>query len=158
MKDTNLFELFTEAFASVEKPSRMLDECLVLCPPVEDFGYESTPVNAVPFLWMGVDGVHCVILKLDGQVRDDSPILDVSPMDADDLCVLAPSLKEFLAVGCGVSTADIAKCFDEERMGRSVLVNFLSPRFQRRRLMGTARIQALTEKLGHLAVRKTRPA
>jgi hypothetical protein len=56
------------------------DDRLVF-PPHSDYGYESTPRNALTFGDMGVDGVHYAILKIDGAVTDESPVIHVGPMD-----------------------------------------------------------------------------
>src|SRR5438105_551065 len=130
------FQTFIDAFAAVDQRSRLLAGDDVLCPPSEDFGYQSTPKNAVTFASMGVDGVHYAILKLDGQVRDDSPVVHVSPMDSNDLTVMAESFLSFLTIGCGVSAREMQSVFDAERSGEHRLVEFLSQHFDRYRLLG----------------------
>jgi hypothetical protein len=109
----------------------------------------------VTFAAMGVDGVHYAILKIDGQVRDDSPVVHVSPMDSDDITVMAESFLSFLAVGCGVSPREMQAVFEAERSGGSQLVPFLSEHFDCYRLLGEERTHPLTARYGHLVERKS---
>ena len=153
--ETTYFQTFIEAFAAVEQRSRLLDDDYVLCPPSSDFGYHCTPLNAVTFAQMGVDGVHYALLKIEGQVHDNSPVIRVSPMDFDDdIIVLAESFLSFLAVGCDVSEAKMQQVFDVERTGTPQLVDFLSKHFQRKNIRDDERIHLLTSKLGSLIERK----
>ena len=151
---TTHFQTFIDAFAAVEQRSRLLAGDDVLWPPSEDFGYQSTPKNAVTFASMGVDGIHYAILKIDGQVRDDSPIVHVSPMDSDDITVMAESFLSFLADGCGVSAREMQEIFDAERSGGHQLVGFLSEHFDRYRLPDDEQTHKLTARYGHLVERK----
>ncbi len=151
---TSHFQTFIDAFAAVEQRSRLLAGDDVLCPPSEDFGYQSTPKNAVTFASMGVDGVHYAILKIDGQVRDDSPVVHVSPMDSDDVTVMAESFLSFLAEGCGLSAREMQEVFDAERSGEHQLVAFLSGHFDRYRLPDDEQTHQLTSRYGHLVQRK----
>src|SRR5438093_307787 len=96
------FETFVDAFSSLEAHSRLLDGDCVIIPPSADSGYKSTPKNALTFASMGVDGVHYAVVTRGGSVRDDSPVVQVSPMDSDDVVRLADSFLEYLADGCGV--------------------------------------------------------
>lgn len=148
------FQTFIDAFTAVDRRFRLLDGDDVLCPPSEDYGYLSTPKNAVTFAAMGVDGVHFAILKRDGQVRDDSPVVHVSPMDSDDLIVVADSLLLFLAIGCNVPTEKMQEVLEEELTGRRQLVAFLSAHFDRHRLLRQERLLSLTARYGHLIERK----
>lgn len=152
---TTYFQTFLNAFASVEMRSRLLDGDQILCPPSEDFGYQSTPVNAVTFASMGVDGVHYAILKIDDQVRDDSPVVQVSPMDSDDITILAGSFLSFLADGCGISKKEMQTLLDDECAGRPQLVSFLEKNFDSYRLLGVQRTHRLASLHGHSVVRKT---
>jgi hypothetical protein len=152
------FQTFIDGFAAVEQKSRRLGGDDVLCPPTNDYGYQSTPKNAVTFASMGVDGVHYAILKIDGQVRDDSPVVQVSPMDSEDVTVLAESLLSFLAVGCGVSARKMQAVFDAERSGKSQLLPFLFEFFDPYRLLGEDRTNSLTARYGHLVQRKSQSA
>lgn len=152
---TTHFQTFMDAFAAVELRSRLLADDDVLCPPSEDYGYHCTPRNAVTFSAMGVDGVHTAILKVDGQVRDDSPVVLVSPMDTNDVTVVAESLVSFLAVGCAVSTQTMQAVFDAERSGGRQLVPFLSEHFDWHRLLGEERTRPLKAQYGHLVDRRS---
>ena len=151
---TTYFQTFIDAFDAVAQKSRRLGGDDILCPPSEDFGYQSTPKNALTFSSMGVDGVHYAILRFKGQVRDDSPVIHVSPMDSDDVIVLAESFLKYLADGCGVSTRKMQEVFDAERSGKHRLVAFLSRHFDRSRLLKESRTHRLTARYGHLIERK----
>ena len=148
------FETFIDAFAALTEPSRVLDGDTILCPASEDYGYQSTPKNALTFASMGVDGVHYAILKRDGAVRDDSPIAQVSPMDSDDVTVVAESLLRYLADGCGVSDQEMEALFDAERAGKPQLVSFLGEHFHGTHLLEEERTHKLNARYGHLVERK----
>ena len=142
------------AFLALPKRLRLLDDDLVLCPPSEDFGYQSTPKNALTFADMGVDGVHYSILKRDGKIRDDSPVIQVSPMDSEDITVLAESFLHYLSDGCGVTMQEMEAIFEAERTSHSRLVPFLSQNFKCRRLLKEERAKELTLRFGNLIERK----
>ena len=124
-----------------------------MCPPSEDFGYQSTPKNAITFANMGVDGVHYAILKLEGAIRDDSPVIQVSPMDSDDITVLGESLLGYLADGCGVSNEEMKMIFEADRAGEPQLVSFLTRHFRRNQLLEEKRTDKLNARYGHLVQR-----
>ena len=147
---TAYFKTFISAFAALPKQLRKLDGSLVICPPSADFGYSCTPKNALTFCSMGVDGVHYAILKIDGQVADDSPVVMVSPMDSDDVLVLAESLLEYLADGSEVSASEMHEIFVAEKLGERRLVEFLSKNFKVSRLLDDERLQSLTAEYRHL--------
>jgi hypothetical protein len=148
------FDIFMKAFAVLDERSRVLDGDCVLCPPSEDFGYQSTPKNALTFASLGCDGVHYAILKRDGLVRDDSPVVQVSPMDSDDITVLACSFLRYLADGCRVSEEQMEAVFEAERAGSTELVDFVSQRFDASRLLAEERVVDLNARFGHLVERK----
>ena len=148
------FDTSITAFAALDKRSRALDGDYILCPPSENYGYQSTPRNGLTFALMGVDGVHFAILKIDGTVRDDSPVVEISPMDSDDVFVLAESFLSFLSEACNVSAEEMQKVFEAERAGQCVLVTFLSDHFDRTRLVTEQRTRDLTAKYGPLIQRK----
>ena len=62
-------------------PEAVLGGDRLIDPPADDYGYHNTLANSLTFLAMGVDGVHTAILKIDGSVREDSPVMRVAPMD-----------------------------------------------------------------------------
>src|SRR5262249_59563338 len=95
------FDIFLKAAAAAD--GFLLDGDSVVVPPDPDYGYNSTPRNALTFAVVGCDGVHYAILTFDGKARHDSPVVQVSPMDPKDVLVLAPSFLKYLADGCGVS-------------------------------------------------------
>jgi hypothetical protein len=148
------FDAFMDAFAAMDAHSRLLGGDEVLCPPRSDVDYQSTPRNALTFGWMGVDGVHYAILKLDGAVRDDSPVVQVSPMDSEDVTVLAGSFLEYLADGSQVSTDEMLGVIEAERSGKQALVPFLRDRFDVLRLLDEHRGDLLNSRFGHLVERK----
>jgi hypothetical protein len=139
------FETFIDAFAGLAEPLRILDGDNVHCPPSEDYGYQSTPKNALTFASMGVDGVHYAILKRAGTVRNDSPVIQVSPMDSDDVIVLA---------GCRVSAQEMEAILESERAGKPQLVAFLSEHFKGTQLLEEERTNELTSRYGELVERK----
>ena len=142
------------AFARLDKRLRLLSGDYVLCPPSDDYGYQSTPRNALTFAEMAVDGVHYAILTIDGVVRDDSPVVQVSPMDSNDVIVLAGSFLLYLADGCQVSTRKMQEVIDAERASECRLVQFLAERFDGSRLFVEERTRKLTGRYGHLIERK----
>jgi len=152
------FDIFIKAFAALDDRSRVLDGDRILCPPSEDFGYQSTPKNALTFASMGCDGVHYAILKRDGLARDDSPVVQFSPMDSNDITVLASSFLRYLADGCGVSEEQMEAVFEAERAGRAELVDFLSARFDGVTLLAEERTVDLNARFGHMVERKTENA
>jgi hypothetical protein len=143
-----------DAFAVMDPCSRLLGGYEILCPPKSEIDYQSAPRNALTFGWMGVDGVHHAILKVGGIVRDDSPIVQVSPMDSDDVIVLADSFLNYLADGSQVSTDEMLGVIDVERIGKQALVPFLRDRFDVIRLLDEHRIEILNSRFGHLIERK----
>jgi hypothetical protein len=148
------FDLFIRAFAVLDECSRVLDGDYILCPPSEDYGYQSTPKNALTFASMGVDGVHYAILMRDGVARNDSPVVQVSPMDSDDITVLAVSFIHHLASGCRASEEQMEAIFEAERTGKPELVDFLSERFDVSTLLAEERTDDLNARFGHLVERK----
>jgi hypothetical protein len=136
------------------EPLRILDGDNVHCPPSEDYGYQSTPKNALTFASMGVDGVHYAILKRAGTVRNDSPVIQVSPMDSDDVIVLAESFLRYLADGCRVSAQEMEAILESERAGKPQLVAFLSEHFKGTQLLEEERTNELTSRYGELVERK----
>jgi hypothetical protein len=99
-------------------------------PPDPDYGYQATPKNAITFGVMGCDGVHYVVLTIGGAVTDESPVVQVCPMDFSDLYqVLAESFLHFLATNCAVSLNQMELVFAKERAGEQVLIAFLKENF-----------------------------
>src|SRR5688500_11459205 len=128
------FDIFTAALAKAAGSDGVLGDEQAICPPDPAFGYHCTPTNALTFASMGCDGVHYAILTIDSEVRDQSPVLQVSPMDRDCYHILAPTFLEYLSTGCGVSTSEMADVLAREERGEVVLVAFLRERFFQRRL------------------------
>ena len=148
------FETFISAFAALDERSRLLAGDWVLCPPRDDYGYQSTPKNSITFASMGCDGVHYSILKRDGLLREDSPVVQVNPMDSNDVIVIAQSFLHFLADGCAVSTDEMEAVFQDVITGKILLVDFLSKHFDCLRLLDEERTANLGATFGHLIERK----
>ncbi|WP_145177990.1 hypothetical protein [Gimesia aquarii] len=91
-------------------------------------------MNAVVFACMGCDGVHYAILKIDGEIRDHSPVIQIGPMDFDEpYSLLAPTFIEYLAIGCGALTEKIEDVLKREREGEIVLIDYLRSQFDQSR-------------------------
>ena len=144
------FETFTAALARCKDRRRLFGGDEAVFPPSENFGYDCTPRNAVTFAQMGVDGVHYAVLKLAGVVRDQSPVIQVSPMDDPPVAVLAESFLAYLAEGCGLTCSDMEAVLNNERQGKGGLLETISARFDGQRLMIAQRIRHLSEKYGNL--------
>jgi hypothetical protein len=142
------FDTYLRALEKVDDPQGVLGKEWVILPPNPDYGYESTPKNALTFGCMGVDGVHYALLTKNGVVCDDSPVLQVCPMDFSDLYqVKADSFLSFLADACGVSIQKMEAVFVSERAGNSTLAEFLKSHFDMSRLWGEQRTQRLQQYL-----------
>lgn len=130
------FESFLKALNNTPSTEGILgDECLEY-PPNEQVDYWATPQNAVVFGWMGVDGVHYAILKIDGQILDESPVIQIGPMDFDEpYSLLAPTFMDYLAIGCGVDRDSIQQLFADEDMGQSSLLEFMRSNFKQSRFL-----------------------
>ena len=128
------FDIFTAALGTVADTDGVLGDEQAICPPDPAYGYHCTPTNALTFGSMGCDGVHYAVLTIDGEVRDQSPVLQVSPMEGDWYHILAPTFLEYLAAGCGVTASAMADVLAREERGEVVLVAFLRERFSQRRL------------------------
>lgn len=145
------FETYLRALDACPDRDGVLGDEVVVHPPSPDFGYDGTPRNAVTFACMGVDGVHYAVLALDGVVSDESPVIQVCPVDFDDpYQVLGESFLGFLADGCGVSREAMAAVFTAEQAGTPSLVAYLRERFQMPRLSDDARYLALRVHLRHV--------
>ncbi len=141
------FERFLTAARSWHDPHDVLDGDYLVDPPKDDFGYFNTPANSLTFLAMGVDGVHTAMLKLDGQVRDDSPVVYVSPMDSDaQWTILAPTFVDFLADGCAVSRQEIVDLLATVASDPTTTIKFLQSNFDGERLFDDARVERLNRR------------
>ncbi len=150
------FETYVNALDACPDPQGVLGKEWVIHPPNPDHGYESTPLNALTFGAMGVDGVHYAILKIDRAVQDYSPVIQVCPMDFSDLYqVLGESFLSFLAAGCGVPKCEMESVFAAEQKGDQTLVTFLKQRFQMSRIWDDNRYQSqqLRDCLEHIESR-----
>ncbi|KAA1257352.1 hypothetical protein LF1_52010 [Rubripirellula obstinata] len=133
MTDFDAFIAAVESLDGDERFTVMGDECPVI-PPDDDFGYEATPKSAMVFGMMGVDGVHYAILKRNGEIRDDSPVIHVSPTDSDSpLSLLAHTFLDYLATACDVDSLKMRSILDRERTFGNALVPFMRDRFSHSR-------------------------
>jgi hypothetical protein len=128
------FNTFLTALNNAASLDGVLGDEAVEFPPRENVDYWATPVNAVVFGWMGVDGVHYAILKIEGEVRDTSPVIQIGPMDFDEpYSLLAPTFTDYLAVGCGTTPGEIESLVADEKAGRSSLLDFTRSNFKQSR-------------------------
>src|ERR1700722_735722 len=124
------FDTFLTAPGKTSNLERVLGADEVVYPPEEESGYPETPLNAVVFGWLGVDGVHYAILTIDGESRDESPVIQISPTSFDSpYMLLAPTFTDYLAKGCAVSRKEIKDLLAAEQAGRSSLEEFLRSHF-----------------------------
>ena len=131
------FETFLAAVGRLSPSERqtVLGDENIIYPPDEQLAYDSTPRDAVAFGSMGVDGVHYLILKLDGEIRDDSPVVHFSPMDfGSPYTLLGHTFAEYLATVCGVNVDHIRELMERERASEAVLADFLRANFDHGRL------------------------
>lgn len=143
-----LFDIFVRAVAQSADRRGILGDDEVVFPPESDFGYESTPRNALTFGAMGVDGVHFAILKIDGEITDASPVIHVSPMDfSEPYAVLGESFLDYLAAGCGVAHSEMEAVFAAETTCGAKLVPFLKAHFDHSRLYNETRLRSLEWRL-----------
>ena len=131
------FDTFVSAVDACLDKRGILGEEQLVFPPRADYGYEATPRNSVTFGAMGVDGVHYTILKIDGEICDDSPVVQVGPMDfSNPYSLLGESLLDYFARACGVSMSEMETLFQQERSGQTVLAEFMKNNFDQSRLFG----------------------
>lgn len=73
---------------------------LILIRPLENYGYQSTPINSSAFAHTGGDGVHFSLVHLDGMVLEASPVVMTVPMQFDQSnLIVGSNLFEFLCLG-----------------------------------------------------------
>lgn len=148
--DATYFHTFVRAVENTPVNDRrgVLGDDQLVFPPRPDYGYEATPRNALTFGTMGVDGVHYAILKIDGEVTDESPVIHVGPMDfSEPYVALGDSFIAYLAAACGVSIREMDSVFLEERSGGQKLVPFLKEHFVHSRLYDEKRLRKLEQYL-----------
>ncbi|HEY2527733.1 MAG TPA: hypothetical protein VGJ20_07235 [Xanthobacteraceae bacterium] len=125
-----LFDTFVRAVARAADRRGVLGDDEIVFPPEPDFGYGSTPRNALTFAMMGCDGVHYAILKIEGAVTDESPVIHVSPMDfSEPYAVLGETFLDYLAAACDVTHSEMKAVFTAERTCGEELVPFLKAHF-----------------------------
>jgi hypothetical protein len=140
------FTAFLEATRALSPKDRVLGDEVLVRPPALDFGYDSTPSNAVTFARMGVDGVHYALLSEDGDLSNQSPVVQVSPMDFDQpVLVLANSFLEYLAIGCDLPEQEVEVLLSGNENEGQQLIELLAQRFDQSRLYeDEQRLEALT--------------
>ena len=139
-----LFDIFVRAVAQAADQRGVLGDDEIVFPPEPDFGYESTPRNALTFGAMGVDGVHYAILKIEGAVTDESPVIHVSPMDfSEPYAVLGETFLAYLSAACDVTHSEMEGVFAAERTCGEKLVPFLKAHFDHSRLYSETRLRSL---------------
>jgi hypothetical protein len=154
--DATYFDTFLRAVENTPERERLgvLGDDYLVFPPQPDFGYEATPRNAPTFASMGVDGVHYAILKIDGEVSDESPVIHIGPMDfSEPYVVLGDCFLGYLSAACGVSVREMEAVFEEERAGRHALVPFLREHFVHSRLYDEERLRELERYLDRVEPR-----
>jgi hypothetical protein len=153
MAETHFAE-FVRALGDCRDTRGVLGKEGVVYPPLDDTGYEATPRNAVTFGRMGCDGVHYAVLRSNGKVADDSPVIQIGPMDfSEPYSVLADSFLEYLAIGCGITSAEMDLVFDSQRDGSGSLTDFLKGHFDQSRLWNCKRDRAIDRYLDKLDIR-----
>ena len=142
--DTTYFETFLRTVESCPDKREILGDEELILPPSPDYGYDSTPRNALTFAAMGVDGVHYAILKINGAIGDDSPVVHVGPMDfSEPYLVVGDSFINYLATACGITAREMEAVFQAERAGQGRLVPFLKQHFVPARLYDETRLRKL---------------
>lgn len=128
------FDIFVRALGNAANVDGVLGDEFVEYPPNDEVDYWATPENAVVFGWMGCDGVHYAILKIDGQIRDESPVIQIGPMDFDEpYSLLALTFTDYLAIGCGATRKEIQDLLEDEVAARSSLLEFMREHFMQSR-------------------------
>ena len=128
------FDAFLTALEKTTDREGVLGDESIEYPPSETVDYWATPQNAVVFGWMGVDGVHYAILKIDGKIRDESPVIQVGPMDFDEpYSLLAPAFADYLAIGCATTRGTIEDLIAAEQRGQASLLEYLRSHFKQSR-------------------------
>jgi len=149
------FDIYVRAIEQAADREGVLGKDEVVFPPEPDFGYQSTPLNALTFAAMGVDGVHYAILKIDGKITDKSPVIHVSPMDfSEPYAVLGESFLAYLAAACGVDQSEMEAVLEAERTRGGSLVPFLQAHFDHSRLYNERRLKSLD---GYLTLIEPKP-
>jgi hypothetical protein len=121
------FDVFLDAVKKSPDADDIFGFNPLVVPPAECWvEYWCEPLNVLTFAHMGVDGVHFALVKIDGRVRDDSPVIQISPMDfSEPYTVLAATFLDYLADICGVERSEMEKVIEEQRAGTDVLVSFI---------------------------------
>ena len=82
-------------------PSYIFDPVgLILVRPLENMGYESTPINSLTFAQTGGDGVHFSLVSSQGEISDSSPVVMTVPMNFGiENLIVGENLIEFFCLG-----------------------------------------------------------
>ena len=145
------FDVFVSAVMDCPDRAGILGEGAVVYPPRPDFGYELTPKNALTFGEKGENGIHYAILRINGVIREDSPVIHVSPMDLDKPhVVLGTSFLSFVAVACDASLNKMDQVFTAAQDLKSTLLHFMKTNFDLRRLYHVDRLPPIQHLLSFI--------
>lgn len=91
----------------------------IMLRPTENFYYDITPYDAIPFANTGGDGIHFCFLTEFGQVKDlnEAPIVCVSPTNDPPIRLVANNIQDFLRLVISVPHAECLEnwwTFDSE--------------------------------------------
>jgi hypothetical protein len=88
---------------------------LLYRPPLLNLPISATPTNSRAFASAGLDGSHFNFLLLDGEVREDAPVVMTCPRGAPDNVVVGEDLLDFLCLGVGTGYAAVQELCDEPK-------------------------------------------
>ena len=148
--DGTFFEAFFLAARLYSKDGMILGGYVYLVDPPKHEQEYQTPVNSLTFSDMGVDGVRYALIKLDGRVTNDSPVVQVDPMSSEPITVVGATFLDYLADGCNVSRDDMESLFETTRKDRRQLIEYLDSSFDFRGLLHEDRTRPLNEQYLHL--------
>ncbi len=118
-----------------EQRQEVLGDENLIYPPTENLCYDLMPKDALAFGAMGVDGVHYLILKINGKICNESPVIYFSPMDfAAPYALLGHTFLAYLATACGVTEIKMREVLDDEKKTGDVLAKFLRMNFSHSRI------------------------
>jgi len=149
------FEVFMSAARAANVDGTVYGRDDLVDPPNPDYGYWATPVNSVTFASLGVDGVHTAIITEGGKITDDSPVAYVTPMDDPPVVILAATIMDFLADGCGIDRQEMIEMLDRSSQDPHTLIRFVDSNFDMGRLLDDDRITAMNET--HLNIVEMKP-
>ncbi len=84
-------------------------------PPLLNVAYHVTPTNTRAFASTGLDGCYFNFLLVDGEVREDSPVIMTCPNGAPPNIVVGEDLRDFLCLGIGTGYAAVQDLSDRPK-------------------------------------------